>query len=181
MTRIVGAVHGRFQPFHNGHLEYVLAAMQRCEFLLIGITQYDRGIVDADSPEHRLNLEENPFSYWERTVLITSALMNLKIESDRYSFVPFPIHDPARISEYVPNNVEMFTTVYDEWNREKVARLKAEGYEVTVLWERQKKQYEGRLVRSQISENDPKLSQTVPKGTFEALQSLLDMKGTGIL
>jgi cytidyltransferase-like protein len=35
------SAHGRFQPFHNGHLEYVRAAKERCDFLWIGITKYD--------------------------------------------------------------------------------------------------------------------------------------------
>jgi len=36
-----GSIHGRFQPFHNEHLDYVLRALDRCDFLWIGITQYD--------------------------------------------------------------------------------------------------------------------------------------------
>jgi len=36
-----GSAHGRFQPFHNGHLEYVLAAQKQSDFLWIGITKFD--------------------------------------------------------------------------------------------------------------------------------------------
>jgi nicotinamide-nucleotide adenylyltransferase len=34
-------VHGRFQPFHSGHLQYALAALQRCAHLIVGITNPD--------------------------------------------------------------------------------------------------------------------------------------------
>ena len=36
-----GSVHGRFQPPHNGHLEYILAAKVQVKFLWIGIARYD--------------------------------------------------------------------------------------------------------------------------------------------
>lgn len=178
---IVGAVHGRFQPFHNGHLEYVMAALDRCEHLLIGITQFDRNIRDINSPAHRLSISENPFSYWERTLLITSAMMALSVSPDRYSFVPFPIHEPSRIREFVPDQVTMFTTIYDKWNKEKVARLRSEGFNVEVLWTRTSKEYEGKDVRKCIRENCESLSNMIPTGSYEALKRLLLMKEQGAL
>lgn len=33
-----GVVHGRFQPLHLKHMEYILAAKMRCQKLYIGIT-----------------------------------------------------------------------------------------------------------------------------------------------
>lgn len=40
-----GMIHGRFQPFHNGHLEYALAALSRCSHLIVGITNPDPSTV----------------------------------------------------------------------------------------------------------------------------------------
>ena len=37
----LGAVCGRFQIFHLDHLRYVLAAKERCEHLIVGITSPD--------------------------------------------------------------------------------------------------------------------------------------------
>ena len=37
----IGVIHGRFQGLHHGHMEYLLAGMDRCEHLFIGITNYD--------------------------------------------------------------------------------------------------------------------------------------------
>jgi cytidyltransferase-like protein len=38
-------VHGRFQPFHYGHLEYTLAALACCDHRIIGITNPDPSLV----------------------------------------------------------------------------------------------------------------------------------------
>ena len=36
-----GMIHGRFQPFHNGHLEYMRGAAERSDELWVGITNPD--------------------------------------------------------------------------------------------------------------------------------------------
>ncbi len=51
-----GMIHGRFQPFHNGHLEYLLAALERCETLIIGIT------TDHATPSAWTNHSQRQFS-----------------------------------------------------------------------------------------------------------------------
>ena len=37
----IAVIHGRFQPLHIGHMEYLLAGKERCELLIIGITNPD--------------------------------------------------------------------------------------------------------------------------------------------
>ena len=34
-------IHGRFQPFHNGHLEYLRGAAARSDEVFVGITNPD--------------------------------------------------------------------------------------------------------------------------------------------
>jgi cytidyltransferase-like protein len=42
MTRVRrGMIHGRFQPFHLGHLEYLRGAAGRCDEIIVGITNPD--------------------------------------------------------------------------------------------------------------------------------------------
>ena len=36
-----GVVCGRFQIFHNEHLQYVMAAKEQCEHLIVGIASPD--------------------------------------------------------------------------------------------------------------------------------------------
>ncbi len=54
-----GCVHGRFQPFHNGHLEYVLAAQSRCAFLWVGITKYDIDVSELSPLGRHSRLRKN--------------------------------------------------------------------------------------------------------------------------
>ena len=44
-------IHGRFQPFHNGHLAYLCGAAARCDELFVGITNPDvrRAAIQATS------------------------------------------------------------------------------------------------------------------------------------
>ena len=177
MSESVGVVHGRFQPFHNGHMEYVLAALEQCSFLLVGITQFDRSGIDPGSPEHRLNSEQNPFLYWERTLMISEALRTAGVPQDRYAFVPFPISEPSRIRQIVPANAVMYTTVYDDWNREKISRLRDVGFDVRILWERSMKTVEGMEVRKALASGGlSKISGMVPDGVVDALRRIEGMK-----
>ena len=46
-------IHGRFQPFHNGHLEYLRGAAECCDELFVGITNPDPARVKPE-PATRL-------------------------------------------------------------------------------------------------------------------------------
>ena len=58
----LGAVCGRFQIFHNDHLQYVLAAKERCRRLIVGITSPDRSVAPVEV-------------LWERNDKIISSSM----------------------------------------------------------------------------------------------------------
>ncbi len=62
-----GMIHGRFQPFHLGHLEYLRLAAERSEMLIVGITNPDPGqIAEEETAQHRHRDEANPYTYFER-------------------------------------------------------------------------------------------------------------------
>ena len=70
-TRKTGSVHGRFQPFHNDHLRYTLAASEKVDYLLVGLTQPDIGNLHwTPGAMHRDNLVDNPLTFFERLVII---------------------------------------------------------------------------------------------------------------
>lgn len=171
----VGSVHGRFQPLHNGHLEYLLAAFERCEHLHIGITQYlhDRLVrVDAADAAHRTLPVNNPLSYFERMKMIEIALDFAGISPDRFDVVPFPIEETPLLSQFLPTTIPIFTTTYDSWNEEKIRLLEEAGYEVIVLWEREEKKFEGRHVRSLMTSDDPSWTAQVPNAVARYLDEL---------
>ena len=66
-----GVALGRFQPIHLGHVEYLQAARDRCEHLVIGITNPNLSCL-PECPEDpsRTKVASNPFTYFERARLI---------------------------------------------------------------------------------------------------------------
>jgi len=163
-----GSAHGRFQPFHNGHLEYVLEAQRRCRFLWIGITKYDIDTSEL-SPlgRHREKPENNPLTYHERVVMIKGALLASGVSRDAFTFIPFPIEKPNKLLQFLPVSVRCFTTIYEEWNREKIQVLKSQGYEVIVLWEREQKEISGGDIREDIIRGGSRWRGMVPATTVQ--------------
>ena len=169
----VGSAHGRFQPFHNEHLEYVVAAKEKCEYLWIGITKYD--ITPSEfTPlgRTRERPENNPFTYFERVNIIMESLVEVGIEKASFGFVPFPIETPKRLPEFMPVSVPCFTTVCEEWNQEKIRILRGYGYNVVVLWERTKKLVTGGAIREDIISGGGSWRSMVPAATARAIEQL---------
>lgn len=169
----VASIHGRFQPFHLGHLEYALEAFKRYEHIYVGITQFrQRRLVQVEPglAVHRAVPESNPLSYFERAVLIDSVLRNEGIEADRFEIVPFPIEDPTELPEFIGTGIPALTTTYDDWNLRKIELLRSVGYEVVNLWTRDRKQYVGSEVRDKLVAGDESWRSLVPG----AVANLLD-------
>jgi cytidyltransferase-like protein len=167
-----GSIHGRFQPFHRGHLEYALEAFQRCGHLFIGITQHN---IEAlrwsalDVAKHRSEPSSNPFTYSDRMKIIESSLVGENIDRSRFSIIPFPIETPTELDQYLRKDVVIFTTVYDEWNRSKIEILKQHGYVVVTLWEREEKIFEGKTIRQLIAKGDRRWEAMVPVGAVDPI------------
>ena len=96
-------VHGRFQPFHNGHLECLQQASTRCRRLLIGITNPDRHSLIAEPGDPSRHLPaSNPFTFTERLLMITAVLRDTPLRVPSY-VIPFPINSPEVWNDYVPS------------------------------------------------------------------------------
>ncbi len=165
------SVHGRFQVLHNDHLEYILAAKKRCRYLWIGITKYDSDHLNPLG-RHRERPEANPLTYFERIQMITEALVDEGIHLAEFSFVPFPIENPALLSRFLPNSIPCFTTICEDWNREKIQLLKDYGYTVLVLWERIPKKISGSRIREDIALNGKVWRNLVPAATVRSIEKL---------
>ncbi len=180
-----GVICGRFQIFHNDHLEYALAAKAKCEHLVVGITNPDPSHFTKDPADPARHLEmENPLSYFERQQLIHRALGDEGIGVDECSTVPFPIDRPELISAYAPSRALFFLTIYDRWGQEKRKRLEALGFATEVLWERPEveKKLHGKQLRRLIAAGEP-WREFVPEGVAtlveawrldERIRSLID-------
>ena len=88
-------VHGRFQPFHNGHLEYMSHAAERCDELFVGITNPDPARIKPEEEDPLRHLpESNPFSYAERLLMVKAAATDLGLDLARVHVIPFPVNEP---------------------------------------------------------------------------------------
>lgn len=144
-----GMIHGRFQPPHLGHLEYLTAVAERCGELWIGVTNPDRRemVPEADDPARHLP-ESNPLSYPERMVMLSAAAGEAGVRGVR--IVPFPISRPELWPDYVPPDAVHFVRLFSPWGRAKLARLGAHGHRVEVLDAPDGKTVSGEAVRAAI-------------------------------
>jgi cytidyltransferase-like protein len=148
-----GMVHGRFQPFHNGHLEYLKGAAERCEELFVGITNPDpRRIKPEDSDPLRHLPESNPYSYVERLLMVKAAGADAGIDLGRLHVIPFPVNEPELWRAYVPEDVVQFIRLFSDWGDTKLDRLREAGFEVVVLDEGAEKEVSGAEVRAALRE-----------------------------
>jgi nicotinamide mononucleotide adenylyltransferase len=168
-----GSVHGRFQPFHNEHLDYVLRAQKLCDYLWVGITKYDITSTDSN-PLGRLRErpESNPLTFFERVAIIGQALVEGGLDRSEFGFVPFPSETPHRLPDFMPTSIRCYTTICEPWNLEKIEVLRAIGYEVSVLYERTEKGISGGTIRKDIAAGGNSWKSMVPLATIEAVERL---------
>ena len=108
---------GRFQPFHNGHMEVLRKIFQECDHVTVGIGSAQLS-----------HMEDNPFTAGERYLMIAEAL-----RAEGYTnFYIVPVEDLNRYALWVAQVTSMcppFDIVYS--NNPGTRRLFSEaGYEV---------------------------------------------------
>jgi cytidyltransferase-like protein len=162
-------IHGRFQPFHNGHLEYLRGAAVRSERVFVGITNPDpRRIKEEPSDPLRHLPESNPFTYTERLLMIEAVAAD---EGIPVHVIPFPVNEPELWPAYVPEGVTQYLRLFSEWGGTKLDRLRDAGYEVVVLDEGAEKEISGIDVREAIRA-DADWEALVPPGVARVIRSL---------
>ena len=131
-----GLYVGRFQPFHNGHLDAVKYVLQNIDELIvvIGSAQYSHN-------------NHNPFTAGERIVMIRQALLEANVNLDKLWIVPVPdVHLHMLWVSAVEGYTPKFTTVYS--NEPLTRRLFMEaGYKVNDLPLFDRKVYISTLIR----------------------------------
>jgi cytidyltransferase-like protein len=165
-------IHGRFQPFHNGHLEYLRGAAERSDEIWIGITNPDPARVkpEPSDPERHLP-ESNPFSYAERLLMAKAAASDLGLDPRAVHAIPFPVNEPELWPAYVPAGVTQYLRLFSEWGGTKLDRLREAGYEVVILDEGAEKQVSGADVRAAMRDGRDWQS-LVPSGVAAVLRNL---------
>jgi nicotinamide-nucleotide adenylyltransferase len=162
-------IHGRFQPFHNGHLEYLRGAAAQSDEVFVGITNPDpsRSKEEPSDPLRHLP-ESNPFSYVERLLMVKAVAED---EGIRVHVIPFPVNEPELWAAYVPAGVTQFLRLFSEWGGTKLDRMREAGYEIVILDEGVDKEISGADVRAAIREGGD-WEALVPSGVSRVIRSL---------
>jgi cytidyltransferase-like protein len=141
-------IHGRFQPFHNGHLEYLRGAAARSDEVFVGITNPDPQRVKEEASDPNRHLpESNPFTYVERLLMVEAVAED---EGIRAHVIPFPVNEPQLWPAYVPAGVTQYLRLFSEWGGTKLDRMREAGYDVVVLDEGAEKEISGADVRAAL-------------------------------
>jgi nicotinamide-nucleotide adenylyltransferase len=172
MSRGRGMIHGRFQPFHNGHLEYLARAAERSDEVFVGITNPDPARIKEEPSDPLRHLpESNPWSYVERLLMVEAAAADLRLEPGRVHVIPFPVNEPELWPAYVPDGVTQYLRLFSEWGGTKLDRLREAGYDVVILDEGADKQVSGADVREALRSGGA-WETLVPAGVARVIRSL---------
>jgi cytidyltransferase-like protein len=162
-------IHGRFQPFHNGHLEYLRGAAARSERVFVGITNPDPWRIKEEPTDPLRHLpESNPYTYTERLLMVESVAAD---EGISVHVIPFPVNEPELWPAYVPEGIVQYLRLFSEWGGTKLDRLREAGYEVVVLDEGVEKGISGADVREAMR-GGTEWESLVPPGVARVIRSL---------
>ncbi len=149
---------GRFQPFHNGHLEVIKYIISKYEAVIVGIgsAQYS----------HTL---DNPFTAGERHLMISRSLEAQGI----HNYYLVPIEDLHRNAIWVAH-VEAIAPPFDVVfaNNPLTKRLfKERGYKVEIPPFYDRSKYSGREIRERIIKGEP-WEHLVPPEVVETIREI---------
>jgi len=167
-----GMIHGRFQPFHNGHLEYLVGAAERCDEVFVGITNPDPSRIKPEASDPLRHLpESNPYTYVERLLMVKAAALGAGLDLGAVHVIPFPVNEPELWGAYVPAGVTQYLRLFSDWGGTKLERLRRAGYRVEVLDEGAEKEVSGATVRERM-QSAGDWESLVPPGVGNVIRSL---------
>ncbi|QLG26024.1 adenylyltransferase/cytidyltransferase family protein [Halorarum halophilum] len=167
---IVGHVHGRFQPFHGGHLAYLRWAADECDELFVGVTNADPSHVrDESADPERSEPRNNPFRYHERDRMISAAVADADLGVP-VRVLPFPVNRPELWEHYAPADAVHFLRVLEDWHEVKADRLREHGREVRTV--RAERTVSGTEIRRRMAAGDDSWREDVPAGVSAVLDDV---------
>ena len=154
-----GLVIGRFQPFHNGHLELIKQILKECEevVVVIGSAQFNYILKD-------------PFTAGERIEMIHASLSFQSIDRSRIFIIPLSnFENNACWFEYLKSMVPKFNIVYS--GNEYVRYLAEKEIIVKEHIFKNKFRFNGENIRKLIV-NDEKWDDLVPIPVTEIIRNI---------
>jgi len=149
---------GRFQPFHEGHLQIIQNAC----------SNYDEVIIGLGSSQYSYTLE-NPFTSDERILMIEESLKEVDVKNYRIKLIP-DIHDYPKWVDYVVSILSNFDEVIS--NSTLTKRLFSEkGYVVKKTSLHDRVRYSGREIRRRIINDEP-WKNLVPEPVYDIIKNI---------
>lgn len=153
-NKTVGLLVGRWQPFHNGHLEMVNQSASKVDTLYLGIGSINK------------NDGKNPFSPSERKLMITNSVSNDVKDKLRIFFVP-DFADDKKWIECINYLVPKHDVVFSSDSR-MTSLYASSGKYVREIKLLQRDLLSGTNMRKMLLEGKD-ISEHVPKGTRDVI------------
>ena len=133
MTQRVACFTGRFQPFHNQHLEVLSALSHEFDRIIIGVTNPDiENLFEHAASLHRHTDAANPFSYESRVQIIKDSISELTdLNNVEIEIIPFDLTQPD--SWTVPAETVFALRIFSAWEASKLDLFTGQGFEVLEL------------------------------------------------
>ena len=133
MTQRVACFTGRFQPFHNQHLEVLTALSQKFDRIIIGITNPDlNNLQEHVASQHRHTDNANPFSYESRVKIIKDSIADHpELSAVEIEIIKFDLTDPA--SWQVPTEAVFALRIFSPWEASKLTLFSDLGFKTLEL------------------------------------------------
>ena len=157
---VVGFIIGRFQPVHEGHIQAILTALRKTDWLIIGV-----------GSAQKCYFLDNPFTAGERILMIKSALDEKKIAPSKYMIIPIEdINDNRLWVQHVVTLIPPIDIVFTNDKLSNYLFTKA-GYKTEFVNEFDRNKYSATEVRKRIREGGDWES-LVPKSVAEIIKKL---------
>ena len=133
MTQRVACFTGRFQPFHNQHLEVLSALSHEFDCIIIGITNPDiENLFEHAASQHRHTDAANPFFYESRVQIVKASISELsELNGVEIEIIPFDLTQPS--SWAVPAETVFALRIFSSWEASKLDLFTGQGFEVLEL------------------------------------------------
>lgn len=133
MTQRVACFTGRFQPFHNQHLEVLSALSHEFDRIIIGVTNPDiENLSEHVASLHRHTDAANPFPYESRVQIIKDSISELTdLNNLEIEIIPFDLTQPD--SWTVPAETVFALRIFSVWEASKLDLFTGQGFEVLEL------------------------------------------------
>lgn len=133
MTQRVACFTGRFQPFHNQHLEVLSALSHEFDRIIIGVTNPDiENLSEHAASLHRHTDTANPFSYESRVQIIKASISELsELNGVTIEIIPFDLTQPD--SWAVSAETVFALRIFSTWEASKLHLFTDQGFEVLEL------------------------------------------------